>query len=89
MQPNTFLRTFWQLDNRPQVFVAMSFDTRYQKRFEDVIVPAIESLSVNGEQLTACRVDLSRTGDSILTDINDGIAPVSYTHLTLPTTPYV
>ena len=52
----------------------MSFDTRYQKRFEDVIVPAIESLSVNGEQLTACRVDLSRTRDSILTDINDGIA---------------
>ena len=52
----------------------MSFDSKYQKRFDDVIVPAVESSTVNGEQLTACRVDLSRTGDSILTDINDGIA---------------
>ena len=73
MQPNTFLRSFWRLNNKPQVFVAMSFDSKYQKRFDDVIKPAIESLVRDGVPMTACRVDLSRTGDSILTDINDGI----------------
>lgn len=74
MLPNTFLRTFWRLSYKPQVFVAMSFDANYTKRFECVIKPAIESLVIDGTKMTACRVDLSRTGDSILTDINDGIA---------------
>lgn len=74
MHPNTFLRTFWRLNNRPQVFVAMSFDFKYQSRFDRVITPAVKSLSIDGTPLTPLRVDLSRTGDSILTDINDGIA---------------
>lgn len=52
----------------------MSFDAKYQTRFDHVIAPAVESLSIDGTPLTPVRVDLSRTGDSILTDINDGIA---------------
>lgn len=74
MHPNSFLQTFWRLELKPQVFVAMSFAPQYQERFDKVIAPAIRLVVVNGESLTPCRVDLSKSGDSILTEINDGIA---------------
>jgi hypothetical protein len=74
MYPNTYLRTFWQMNLRDEVFVAMSFDPRYQRRYEDVIAPAIRRVSIGGHPLSPKRVDLSKTGDSILTDIMDGIA---------------
>lgn len=74
MHPNTFLNTFWRLELKPQIFVAMSFATQYQARFENVIAPAIRSIQVDGVALIPFRVDLSKTGDSILTEINDGIA---------------
>ena len=69
MHPNTYLRTFWRLELKPQVFVAMSFDQRYQARFNNVIAPAIVALN-----LQPYRVDLSKSGESILTEINEGIA---------------
>jgi len=59
---------------KPQVFVAMSFSERSRERFKNVIEPAILGCSVNGVQLTPQRVDLSQTGDFILTDIVEGIA---------------
>ena len=75
MHPQAFLKTFWRLELRPQVFVAMSFAQEYQDRFDTVIAPAIQSIPMGGDTyLEAHRVDLSRTGDSILTDIIDGIA---------------
>lgn len=74
MHPNTYLRTFWRTEIRPVVFVAMSFDPVYNARFENVIQPAVEAITHNGAKLQAKRVDLSKSGDSILTDINDGIA---------------
>jgi hypothetical protein len=74
MHPNTFLKIFWRLDLKPQVFVAMSFDSRYQSRFESVIAPAIRAISVDSVPLQPYRVDLSKSGDSILTEISDGIA---------------
>lgn len=74
MHPNTYLRNFWQLELRPQIFVAMSFAPQYQQRFADVIAPAIREISVDGVALQPLRVDLSKSGDSILTEINDGIA---------------
>jgi len=74
MYPQAFLKTFWRLELRPQVFVAMSFDRRYQPRFEDVIAPAIRAVSVDGVQLEPHRVDTSQSGDCILTQIVDGIA---------------
>ena len=54
--------------------MAMSFAPRYQARFEKVIAPAIRSIQVAGATLEPFRVDLSKSGDSILTEINDGIA---------------
>ena len=74
MHPNSYLQTLWRLELKPQVFVAMSFDPRYQARFQNVIAPAISAITDNGVALQPYRVDLSKSGDSILTEINDGIA---------------
>jgi hypothetical protein len=74
MYPQLFLRTFWQMQFKPQIFVAMSFDDKYKPRFDDIIAPAIRSIEVDGVSLEPHRVDISKSGDSILTDINDGIA---------------
>jgi hypothetical protein len=74
MYPQSYLKTFWRLELRPQVFVAMSFASQYDNRFKQVITPAIQSLIVDGKRLEPYRVDISKTGDSILTDISDGIA---------------
>jgi hypothetical protein len=74
MHPNAFLKTFWQLDVKPQIFVAMSFSDEYRKRYELVIAPVISSLKFNGTPLVPYRVDSSKSGDFILTDIVDGIA---------------
>lgn len=74
MHPNIYLRTFWRSTFTNSVFVAMSFAEPYKKRFNEVIKPAIEEITYRGKKLKANRVDLSQTGDSILTDIMDGIA---------------
>lgn len=74
MHPQTFLKTFWRLEMRPQVFVAMSFAPQYQDRFDQVISPAIKATFVEGIALSPNRVDISKNGDSILTEISDGIA---------------
>ena len=74
MHPNVFLKTFWRMELKPQVFVAMSFHGAYEQRFTRIIEPAIKSILLGGKPLAAYRVDNSKTGDSILTDIMDGIA---------------
>jgi hypothetical protein len=52
----------------------MSFDTRFDQRWSAVIEPAITDVEIGGESLTAHRIDLSRRGDSVLTEILDEIA---------------
>jgi hypothetical protein len=74
MHPNTFLRTFWQLEVKPQIFVAMSFAPEYHVRYEQVIARAISPIRLNGTPLAPYRVDISKSGDSILTDIMEGVA---------------
>ena len=74
MYPHTFLETLWRLVLRPQVFVAMSFAPQYASRYTDVIEPAIRGVLLDGQPLEPYRVDVSKSGDSILTDISDGIA---------------
>lgn len=74
MHPNAFLKTLWRNEILDQVFVAMDFDERFDDRFDEIIKPAIEAEPFSGISLRAFRVDNSRTGDSILTDIIDGIA---------------
>ncbi|MHB8091202.1 MAG: hypothetical protein ACYDH8_06345 [Syntrophales bacterium] len=74
MHPNAFLRTFWQVEVKPQIFVAMSFAPEYRTRYEQVISPAISSIRVKGTSIRPYRVDISKSGDSILTDIIDGVS---------------
>lgn len=74
MHPQLYLKTFWQMELKPAIFVAMSFSNQYQARFKEIIEPAINQITVNGIKLAADRVDISKSGDSILTDIMDGIA---------------
>lgn len=74
MHPNAFLRSLWRTETIDQVFVAMSFDPRFSERFENIIRPAIEGQPFAGKKLTAYRVDNSKSGDSILTEIINGIA---------------
>lgn len=74
MNPNTFLKSLWRPEVLDQVFVAMSFDSRFDSRFSNVIRPAIEEFPIAGHALSAYRVDNSKSGDSILTDMVDGIA---------------
>lgn len=62
------------MEVRPQVFVAMSFAPQYQNRYDEVISPAIAAISVAGVSLKPIRVDLSKSGDSIIREIMDGIA---------------
>jgi hypothetical protein len=59
---------------RRQVFVAISFDQKFQPRFDTVIEPAIGDHRIDGVALKSFRVDLNKSGDSILTDIVDGIS---------------
>ncbi len=52
----------------------MSFDPRYDERWERIFVRAIEDEPINGRALKAIRVDIRTSGDSILTEITNGIA---------------
>lgn len=74
MHPNAFLSTLWRAEVLDSVFVAMSFDPRFDSRFTDIIKPAIEGEVITGRRLSAHRVDISKSGDSILTEIVTGIA---------------
>lgn len=74
MHPQLYLNTFWRLELKPTIFVAMSFADRYKARFTEIIEPAINSIEVNAKALKADRVDISKSGDSVLTDIIEGIA---------------
>ena len=74
MHPQLYLKTFWRMELKPTIFVAMSFADQYKKRFAEIIEPAINTITINGVKLKADRVDISKSGDSILTDIMEGIA---------------
>lgn len=64
----------WRSSFEEYVFVAMSFEERFETRFQNVIKPAIEEQEISGNKLKAHRVDLSKSGESILTEISNGIA---------------
>ena len=74
MHPNSYLIALWRNETLDQVFVAMSFEPRFQARFDTIVRPAIEAEPIAGRKLRAYRVDNAKTGDSILTDIVANIA---------------
>ena len=73
MFPHTYFALFPPFPRENKVFVAMSFDDRFQSRWEKVIAPAIRNVVVNEISLEPHRVDARRIGDSILTEILGGI----------------
>lgn len=74
MHPRIFLDGFWRNDLVDEVFVAMSFNRSSDERWERIFKPAIEEQPIANLNLKAVRVDIRNSGDSILTEINDGIA---------------
>ncbi len=74
MHPRVFLDGFWRNDIENEVFVVMSFDAIYDPRWDHIFKPAIEKRPLANLSLRAVRVDNRRSGDSILTEINHGIA---------------
>ncbi len=51
------------------VFVAMSFDRRFDENWEEIILPAVREVEWQGQRLEAQRIDLSKKSDSIITEI--------------------
>lgn len=73
MYPANFFSLFPAFPRTKTVFVAMSFDKRFDARWKEVIRPAIENIIVDRAKLHAVRVDARVVGDSILTEILSGI----------------
>lgn len=74
MYPATYKSLFPSFPRDNSVFVAMSFDSRFQSRYDEVIQPAVRSVLREGTALDAYRVDAREISDSILTDILNGIS---------------
>ena len=74
MYPHNYFSLFPPFPRENKVFVAMSFDSRFDGRWEKVIGPAIKSVNVDGVPLEPHCVDTSRISDSILSEILEGIS---------------
>lgn len=74
MYPLHYLSLFPAFPRTHTVFVAMAFDRQLDARWEHVIKPAVARIEIGGRRLAAHRVDLSRSGDAILTEILQGIS---------------
>jgi hypothetical protein len=74
MYPRDYFALFPAVPRRPRVFVAKSFAPEFEPRFREVIKPAVENIDFEGTSLTVNIVNARVVGDSILTEILDGIA---------------
>lgn len=73
MFPSSYFQLFPPFPREDKVFVAMSFDHRFDARWSDVIAPAIRRVERNDVALEPIRVDARNISDSILTEILSGI----------------
>ena len=74
MYPHAYFDLFPPMPRVRRVFVAMSFDQQFERRYRDVIVEGIRSVTISGHALEAHRVDSRHVSDSILTEILQGIS---------------
>lgn len=74
MYPAEYLNLFPPFPQNDIVFVAMSFDSKFTPRWENVIIPAVSNLDWKGNKLKPHRVDLTKKSDSIITEIVQNIA---------------
>ena len=73
MNPNNLFNLFPPFPRENKVFVAMSFDSRCDKRWNEVIFPAIKNVTINEKPLEPYRVDKGKGSNSIVSDIIIGI----------------
>jgi len=73
LYPATYFGLFPPFPRQDTVFVAISFDDRFNNRWTEVIEKGIKNVQRNGKALEAVRVDTRRISDSILTEILSGI----------------
>ena len=69
MYPAEILALFTPFPREDQIFVAMPFDDKFDARWDNVIKPSIEGMEWHSPRLQAHRIDLTRTSDSIITEI--------------------
>ncbi len=74
MYPANYFGLFPPFPREDTVFVAMSFDAKFDQRWLSVIAPAIRNVQLNGKSLEPVRVDTRLISDSILTEILSGIS---------------
>jgi hypothetical protein len=74
MYPGYFFNLFPAFPREEKIFVAMSFSPILDRRWNDVIAPAIRRVEIDGKPLEPFRVDARRVSDSILTEILTGIS---------------
>ena len=74
MYPANYFSMFPAFPRGHKVFVAMSFASQFDKRWNNVIVPAIGRMEIDGKPLEPYRVDVRKVSDSILTEILTGIS---------------
>jgi hypothetical protein len=74
MYPSHFFGLFPPFPRDDKVFVAMSFDPRFDPRWKEVICPAVRRIQRNTVSLEPFRVDARKVSDSILTEILDGVS---------------
>lgn len=89
MYPNTFFNLFPAFPRDYKVFVAMSFDPRFDSRWENVITPAVKNVRIGGVSLEPYRVDVRHVSDSILTEILEGVSNSRLFLADVTTTAYV
>jgi hypothetical protein len=74
LHPNTYLSLFPPFPRDNSVFVAMSFDTKFDARWDEVMAPAIRQVNHAGTALEPHRVDHRKASDSVLAEILEGIS---------------
>jgi len=84
MYPANYFVLFPPFPRENKVFIAMSFDQRFEDRWTRVIGPAIRNIRVNDVPLEPHRVDIRQVSDSILTEILAGITITAPFLRTLP-----
>lgn len=74
MYPRTYYETFMRYEASNEVFVAIPFSTEFSRAIEQVIIPAVRDVTVNGQTLKERIVNRGTTGAvDIHEQIYDGL----------------
>ena len=74
MYPANYFSLYQPFPRDNTVFVAMSFDNNFDKRWHKVIAPGIRNVKLRGKSLEPIRVDSRKISESILIEIMSNIS---------------